>query len=95
MKPEDFTVGTRVRAIKRLGGCYPGSVYDIAAGVTGEVIAQYPDAATDEGDPIAHVRLDQPEPDLADWDNILHIFPDGDAAPEDFVVLSKPIVGFG
>lgn len=91
MRAEDFTVGTRVRATTKLGGCYPGASFEIEAGVTGTVIAVFPDADEDAGEPIAHVRLDAHEPDLEEWDNILHIYTGGDAPPEDF----EPIIGFG
>jgi hypothetical protein len=88
MTAEDFVIGARVKLIQPIGGSYPGSMYAIEPGPVGSVIAVFPDADDGNGEPFAHVRFDQPIEDLEDWDNVLYVSAQGDAAPSDFALLS-------
>ena len=89
MTRDDLAVGAKVQLVKRIGGNYPGAMFDIAPGPTGTVIAVFPHADEDAGEPIAHIRFDEPQEDLEEWDNELPLWGDqlGDAGLDDFTLI--------
>ncbi len=81
------TVGTRVKLRDRVEAWNLGN-FD--AGLTGTVTEVNREAMLGDG-PLAYVKLDQPHPDLAEWDNVLQVFlpSDGDVTPDHFEVLAS------
>jgi len=88
MTGDQMTKCRRVRLVRTVydEASHPGKVIAmIPAGVSGEVIATFPGADHDAGEPFAYVRLDERMEALDDWNNVLHVWlHDGDVTPDDF-----------
>jgi hypothetical protein len=90
MTDEGMILGARVRLCRKIGGRYPGAMYEIDPGPIGTVIAVH--ALPDDHDGsqhIAEVKFDDLIADLADWGNVLHVWAmadHGDCSPADFAL---------
>jgi hypothetical protein len=93
----NLAVGARVRLAYRIGGCFPGAMYEIDPGPTGTVVALFDEAARREnGGVIAHICFDEPIEDLEEWQNRLHVWRGGKDDPEigDAVLSDFELAGF-